>query len=65
VELPLGNWWCPTTRVTTPPKMDTNCITPSLIPTVDGSSVRSFYCARTTVRSPRKLNHGLALTTSN
>ena len=36
-----------------------NCTTLSLIPTVNGNAVRSFYYARTTVRSPRKLNHGL------
>jgi hypothetical protein len=38
-----------------PPKMDTKCTTPSLIPTVNGNTVRSFPYARTTVRSERKL----------
>jgi hypothetical protein len=38
-----------------------NCTTLSLIPTVNSNTVRSFYYARTTVRSPRKLNHGLTL----
>jgi hypothetical protein len=33
----------------------------SLIPTVDGNTVRSLCYARTTVRSPRKLDHGLTL----
>jgi hypothetical protein len=33
----------------------------SLIPTGAGNTVRSFHYARTTVRSPRKLNHGLTL----
>jgi hypothetical protein len=32
-------------------KMDTNCTALSLIPTGNGNTVRSFYCARTTVRS--------------
>jgi hypothetical protein len=41
--------------------MDTNCTARSLVPTVTGNTVRSFYCARTTVRSPRKLDHGLTL----
>jgi hypothetical protein len=45
------------------PNMDTNCITPSLIPTVNGNTVRGFHYARTTVRSPRKLDHGLTLST--
>ena len=35
----------------TPPKMDTNCTALSLIPTVTGNTARSFYYARTTVRS--------------
>jgi hypothetical protein len=30
-------------EMTTPPKMDTNCTTLSLIPTVNGNTVRSFY----------------------
>jgi hypothetical protein len=47
--------------MTPPPETDTNCTTLSLIPTVNGNTVRSFYYARTTVRSPRKLNHGLTL----
>jgi hypothetical protein len=37
------------------------CTTLSLIPTGTGNTVRSFYYARTTVRSPRKLDHGLTL----
>jgi hypothetical protein len=41
--------------------MDINCTTPSLIPTGDGYTVRSFYYARKTVHSERKLNHGLTL----
>jgi hypothetical protein len=40
-----------------PSKMGTNCTARSLIPTVAGNTVRGFYYARTTVRSPRKLNH--------
>jgi hypothetical protein len=51
----------PSTSLTTPPQWDTDCTTRALIP-VTGNTVRSFYCyARTTVRSPRKLNHGLTL----
>ena len=54
VPLPLLVRWTPTA-----PQL-------SLIPTGTGSAVRGFYYARTTVRSPRKLNHGLTLlTTSN
>jgi hypothetical protein len=37
-------------ELTTPSKMDTNCTIPSLIPTVTGNMVRSFY-ARATVHS--------------
>ena len=44
-------------------KMDTNCTTLSLIPTVTGNMV--FYYARTTIRSPRKLYHSLTLLTTN
>ena len=44
--------------LTSATKVDTKCTTPSLIPTVNGNTV--LY-ARTTVRSPRKLNHCLTL----
>jgi hypothetical protein len=37
------------------------CTALSLIPTCNGNTVRSFYYARTTVRSERKLNHCLTL----
>jgi hypothetical protein len=40
--------------LTTPPRMDTNCTTLSLIL---ANTVRSFYYARRTVRSPRRLDH--------
>jgi hypothetical protein len=46
----------PLSILSTPPMMDTNCTTLSLIPTVNGNMVRSFFYARTTVRSPRKPN---------
>ena len=49
------------TLLTTPPMLDTNCTTLFLMPTVTGNTVRSFHYARTTVRSPRKLNHCLTL----
>jgi hypothetical protein len=48
-------------ELTTPPKMDTNCTTLSLIPTGTGNTVRGFYHTRTTARSPRKLNRSLTL----
>ena len=37
------------------------CFILSLMPTVTGNPVRSFYYARSTVRSPRKLDHSLTL----
>ena len=37
--------------LTTAPKLDINCTTLSLIPIVTGDTARSFYYARTTVRS--------------
>jgi hypothetical protein len=65
IERNLGKGQVRATPRTTPRKMDTNCTARSLIPTVTGNTVRSCKYARTTVRSPRKLNHCLALTTSN
>jgi hypothetical protein len=38
------------TELTTLPKVETSCTILSLIPTVNGNTVRSFYYARTTVR---------------
>jgi hypothetical protein len=38
-------------EMTALPKVDTNCTALSLIPTVNGNTVRRFYYARTTVRS--------------
>jgi hypothetical protein len=34
---------------------------PMVVPTVNGNTVRSFYYARTTARSERKLDHCLTL----
>jgi hypothetical protein len=45
----------------TTPKVDTSCTPLSLIPKGTGKTIRAFYYARTTDRSPRKLDHGLAL----
>jgi hypothetical protein len=39
------------------PKVDTRCTTPSLIPTVNANTVRSFPYARTKARSERKHDH--------
>jgi hypothetical protein len=41
-------------EMTTPPKVDTKCTAPSLIPTVNGNGSQLLY-SRTSVRSPRKL----------
>jgi hypothetical protein len=55
-------------EMTTPPKMDTKCTTPSLIPPVNGNTVRSFpthgqlsAAQGSSIRSPGKLNHCLTL----
>jgi hypothetical protein len=44
-----------------PPEKDTNCTTPSLIPTGTGNAVLALCYTRTTARLPRTLNRGLTL----
>jgi hypothetical protein len=46
------------------PRLTPTAPTLSLIPTVNGNTVRGFHYARTTVRSPKKLNHGLVRTSN-
>jgi hypothetical protein len=51
----------PAHEVRTRWRVNTNCTAPSRIPTVNGNTVRGFCYARTTARSPRKLNQRLTL----